>query len=60
MYCGAAEFVCAPDAVRHIPVLVEECMGFLEPGKGGVPLLTLPLAGEGIVGRFYLPTFSIS
>ena len=35
MYCGAAEFVCAPDAVRHIPVLVEECMGFLEPGKGG-------------------------
>ncbi len=35
MYCGAAEFACAPDAVRHIPVLVEECMGFLEPGKGG-------------------------
>ena len=35
MYCGAAEFACTPDAVRHIPVLVEECMGFLEPGKGG-------------------------
>ena len=28
--------MCAPDAVRHIPVLVEECMGFLEPVKGGV------------------------
>ena len=59
MYCGAAEFVCAPDAVRHIPVLVEECMGFLEPVKGE-SLLTLPSAGEGIVGRFCQPTFSIS
>ena len=28
--------MCAPDAVRHIPVLVEECMGFLEPVQGGV------------------------
>ena len=36
MYCGAAEFVCLPGAVKHVPVLVKECMGFLEPEGGGV------------------------
>ena len=35
MYCGAVEFVCLPDAVRHVPVLVAECMGFLQPEEGG-------------------------
>jgi 16S rRNA (cytosine1402-N4)-methyltransferase len=35
MYCGAVEFLCLPDAVRHVPVLVEECMGFLKPEEGG-------------------------
>ena len=35
MYCGAVEFVCSPTAVRHVPVLLDECMAFLEPSKGG-------------------------
>ena len=35
MYCGTAEFVCAPSAVRHIPVLLNECMGCLQPERGG-------------------------
>ena len=35
MYCGAVEFVCSPAAVRHVPVLLDECMAFLEPSKGG-------------------------
>ena len=35
MYCGAVEFVCTPSMVRHVPVLLEESLAFLEPGKGG-------------------------
>ncbi len=35
MYCGAVEFVCAPSMVRHVPVLLEESLAFLEPEKGG-------------------------
>ena len=35
MYCGAVEFVCSPAAVRHIPVLLEECLSFLSPEAGG-------------------------
>lgn len=35
MYCGAVEFVCAPSSVRHVPVLLEECMAFLRPEEGG-------------------------
>ena len=35
MYCGTVEFVCAPSAVRHIPVLLDECMAHLGPEKGG-------------------------
>ena len=35
MYCGAVEFVCSPAAVSHIPVLLNECMGFLKPENGG-------------------------
>ncbi len=35
MYCGAVEFVCSPSAVRHIPVLLEECMACLKPEQGG-------------------------
>jgi len=35
MYCGAVEFVCSPSAVSHIPVLLDECMGFLKPEQGG-------------------------
>ena len=35
MYCGAVEFVCSPTAVRHVPVLFEECMQYLSPEKGG-------------------------
>ena len=31
MYCGAVEFVCSPATVSHIPVLLDECMGFLKP-----------------------------
>jgi 16S rRNA (cytosine1402-N4)-methyltransferase len=36
MYCGAVEFVCSPSAVRHIPVLLHECMACLRPERGGV------------------------
>ena len=36
MYCGAVEFVCSPSAVRHIPVLLDECMACLKPELGGV------------------------
>lgn len=36
MHCGAVEFVCSPAAVRHVPVLLDECMAYLEPSKGGV------------------------
>jgi 16S rRNA (cytosine1402-N4)-methyltransferase len=36
MYCGAVEFVCSPSAVRHIPVLLDECMACLKPEEGGV------------------------
>ena len=35
MYCGAVEFVCSPSAVSHIPVLLDECMGYLNPCGGG-------------------------
>ena len=35
MYCGAVEFVCLPDAVRHVPVLVEECRACVNGGHGG-------------------------
>ena len=35
MYCGAVEFVCTPSMVRHVPVLLEESLAFLEPQKGG-------------------------
>ena len=35
MYCGAVEFVCTPSMVRHVPVLLEESMGFLQPENGG-------------------------
>lgn len=35
MYCGAVEFVCSPSAVSHIPVLLDECMGYLGPCSGG-------------------------
>ena len=35
MYCGAVEFVCSPSAVSHIPVLLDECMGHLNPHAGG-------------------------
>ena len=35
MYCGAVEFVCSPSAVRHIPVLLHECMACLKPERGG-------------------------
>lgn len=35
MYCGAVEFVCTPSMIRHVPVLLEECMGFLQPENGG-------------------------
>ena len=51
MYCGAVEFVCSPSAVSHIPVLLDECMGYLNP-CGEAFLLTLPLVGEGTVVRF--------
>jgi 16S rRNA (cytosine1402-N4)-methyltransferase len=35
MYCGSVEFVCSPSAVRHIPVLLDECMACLKPERGG-------------------------
>ena len=39
MYCGAVEFVCSPSAVSHIPVLLDECMGFLRPEQGVLLLI---------------------
>ena len=38
MYCGSVEFVCLPSMVGHVPVLLDECMDYLDPGKGA----TLP------------------
>ncbi len=35
MYCGSVEFVCLPSMVGHVPVLLDECMDYLNPGKGG-------------------------
>ena len=35
MYCGSVEFVCLPSMVGHVPVLLDECMDYLDPGKGG-------------------------
>ena len=35
MYCGAVEFVCLPSMVRHVPVLLDECMDHLDPASGG-------------------------
>ena len=35
MYCGAVEFVCTPSMIRHVPVLLDESMGFLQPENGG-------------------------
>ena len=35
MYCGAVEFVCLPSMVRHVPVLLDECMDYLGPTDGG-------------------------
>ncbi len=35
MYCGAVEFVCSPSAVRHVPVLLEECLACLDPSVEG-------------------------
>jgi 16S rRNA (cytosine1402-N4)-methyltransferase len=32
MFCGTAEFVCAPSTVRHIPVLLDEALEALAPG----------------------------
>lgn len=34
MYCGAAEFICVPSTVIHVPVLLDECMSFLAPQEG--------------------------
>ncbi len=33
MFCGTAEFVCAPSKVRHIPVLLDEALEALAPGS---------------------------
>ena len=50
MYCGTVEFVCAPSAVRHIPVLLDECMAHLGPEKGGsfadLTLVVVVIAGD--------------
>lgn len=35
MYCGSVEFVCSPSMVRHVPVLLEESLAFLDPKSGG-------------------------
>lgn len=35
MYCGSVEFVCLPSMVRHVPVLLDECMTHLNPASGG-------------------------
>ena len=33
MFCGTAEFVCAPSKVRHIPVLLDEALEALSSGS---------------------------
>ena len=35
MYCGAVEFVCTPSMVKHVPVLLEESLSFLNVENGG-------------------------
>ena len=35
MYCGAVEFVCSPSMVKHIPVLLDESVGFLGAAEAG-------------------------
>ena len=35
MYCGSIEFVCSPAMIRHVPVLLDECMEHLKPEAGG-------------------------
>ena len=39
MYCGAVEFVCSPASVKHIPVLLDECMACLRPEREGCLLI---------------------
>ena len=50
MYCGAVEFVCSPSAVSHIPVLLDECMGHLNPYAGGF-FADLTFGGGGHSGK---------
>ena len=50
MYCGAVEFVCSPSAVRHIPVLLDECMACLKPERGGL-FADLTFGGGGHSGE---------
>ena len=52
MYCGAVEFVCSPAAVRHIPVLLDECMGFLKPENGSA-FADLLLGEVVILAKFF-------
>ena len=54
MYCGAVEFVCSPSAVSHIPVLLDECMGHLNPYAGGFLPILLSVAA-GIAGKYWKP-----
>ena len=35
MYCGAVEFVCTPSMIKHVPVLLEESLTFLNVENGG-------------------------
>jgi len=35
MYCGAVEFVCTPSMIKHVPVLLEESLTFLNVESGG-------------------------
>ena len=35
MSCGAVEFVCSPSMVKHIPVLLDESVGYLSATKVG-------------------------
>ena len=59
MYCGAVEFVCSPAAVRHIPVLLEECLSFLSPEAGG-SFADLTFGEEGTVAPFLPPILAVS
>jgi hypothetical protein len=34
MYCGSVEFVCSPSMVKHVPVLLDESLAFLDPKSG--------------------------